>query len=758
MATDWNAYWQSLQDQQQQQFGLDPTQGNTDPSGYTPPTANALPATPAPPPNGRPPTPNTGIDPTQTQPNNVGTGPNDASGNPIQTSYNQNLFATDQQAQQLAQQYGGTVMSDPLREAGGGTPGSPFTMPNANYIKLANGSVVNAGQIEQWQQAGRTDLIQNEIQNGLGSQGNPGGQTGASNWYQQYDPSGVGKSSTPTTPTNAQKSTIPPVQPSQQNPQQTGLPDSPAGGNTSTSQGNTQTSDPSNPTLTHNLLTGGYGVGDPGAGAGGGNLSIGNTPNFTYKNSNNVGDIVANDRSYAYAQGQNLIAGYGDIEAQQNQRARQLGSLGDSMYGDLYQNPGYTADQASGITNQAGLNSLNWTDQMAQDNQLNSAEKTGITGDPNAALNTYNGQVENLRQDARNYQGNLQGVYDTGATNLNTATGQMAGALDKSIDPSQLGLSDEYKQNYNFGPDQQQAMIEDAGRTVGQGTAATTDQLQRQANAAGTNAPLAMAAALDRERQTGAVASADAMTKAKIQAAQLGLQTEQSKEQTRLGSAQDIASRQQSAATTVGQADEANQQYLTGGRASSALQTGQAYLTQQNELANQQTSLTGTAELAQQQRAQAMAQNRQQTNQANQASQFSRGSYQDTAASQRATQLAGATRADQTTARSDVRQQGQQAYDESNSQMAGQLQAFTGVTGAGQASQSNAIKAAQLPTTLDKVIGAASGAATAFADGGWVDQPTMAKLGERGPEIVIKLKPSGGGPMSYRRRNEPAYA
>jgi hypothetical protein len=175
----------------------------------------------------------------------------------------------------------------------------------------------------------------------------------------------------------------------------------------------------------------------------------------------------------------------------------------------------------------------------------------------------------------------------------------------------------------------------------------------------------------------------------------------------------------------------------------------------------QQAQLTQQGELAA--TAQALAQNRQAISQANQAAQFSRGSYVDQAASQRATQEATAARADQTQARQDVRNEEMTAYNEANSQMAGQLQAFTGVTGAGQASQANVIRAAQLPTTLDKVIGGAAaglgGTGGGAAQGGVINKPTVTRVGEKGPEIVIKLKHmGGGGPMSYRRKHEAAYA
>lgn len=724
------------------------------------------------------------------QPNTVGTGPIDsATGKPVQTQYNQTLFANDADAAALAKQLGGTVMAAPLREGGGGTPGSPYNVPDANYIKMPNGAIVNAGTLLQYQKnyppAQAQQMIQQEIAGdtpqGLANQG----AYGNNYWSQQY-----GAGSLPTTPANAPGASgaaagPPPVgatpkaatttgtggQTWYQDPTtaqwQYGTP--PPGAQTyngaapdaTTGQLNTGVNPtnpdiPSSPAISQSLkdisLPGGYGNSYSG---------VNPTPKASpgtaitkdqwgYVNSSDPKTVLANDRGYAYTQGGALIDSYGEGASTQDQRARVLGSAGDDLYAWMLAHPGYTEDQARDIMNQSGLDSLNWTDQMAQDNQLTSDEQSAIKGDPNRAATQYDTAAPGLRQTAQNYGASLRDVYDQGQGSLDASTGSLKGSLGAAIDPTQLGLSDEYKTNYNFGPEDQQAMIEDAGRTVGQGTAAVTDQLQRQSAAAGMNSPLALSAALDRQRQTGAVASADAMTKARIQAKQLGLSTEQQKESTRLGTAQDVSSREMDAAKTVGAADQANQQFLTAGRASSGLQTGAAGLAEENTIAQQQTQLTQAAELQQQQRAQAMAQNRQQVNQSNQSAQFTRGSYQDQAESQRATQEATAARNDQTAARQDVRNEEQNAYNESNSKMAGQLQAFGATTGAGQASQQNAITAAQLPSTLQKIAQGLTG----YAEGGIVNEPTMARLGEAGPEIVIKLKPSQPKAMRYQRRNE----
>lgn len=84
----------------------------------------------------------------------TGSGPNQGDttsegyGQPITTHYNPSLFATGDTSQALASQVGGEVIAAPLREAGGGTPGSPWTMPDANYIRMPNGAIVNAGTLQ----------------------------------------------------------------------------------------------------------------------------------------------------------------------------------------------------------------------------------------------------------------------------------------------------------------------------------------------------------------------------------------------------------------------------------------------------------------------------------------------------------------------------------------------------------------------------------------------------------------------------------
>lgn len=152
----------------------------------------------------------------QTDPTGVGPPQGDVTrddfGQPIVTHYNPQLFGTNNTAQNLAQQLGGQVISAPSREAGGGTPGSPWTMPDANYIRMPNGAIVNAGTLQSYLDAFGPEVGQRMIQQeiagstpqALGTQAGGGSGTGADYWYNQYgnNPAVAPPTTAPQTPQN----------------------------------------------------------------------------------------------------------------------------------------------------------------------------------------------------------------------------------------------------------------------------------------------------------------------------------------------------------------------------------------------------------------------------------------------------------------------------------------------------------------------------------------------------------------------------
>lgn len=231
----------------------------------------------------------------------------------------------------------------------------------------------------------------------------------------------------------------------------------------------------------------------------------------------------------------------------------------------------------------------------------------------------------------------------------------------------------------------------------------------------------------------------------------------QAAELARMAGEQDISTRRMRAAEQLGNTETQNAQYLGSNRAATEQATSNANQANERYITDTGIGLAQSGDAASVQRAQAMAQNRQQINQSNQDAQFRRGSYADTAATNRMTNISETQRQDRAAARADIRQQQGQALNQSNSLNALRSNAFGTVVGATPASASNAIAAARIPTTWDKVTGLGAGAAgalaSAFKKGGIVTKPTLAMVGEHGPEMVIKLnKPNAPRLMAYQRR------
>jgi hypothetical protein len=167
--------------------------------------------------------------------------------------------------------------------------------------------------------------------------------------------------------------------------------------------------------------------------------------------------------------------------------------------------------------------------------------------------------------------------------------------MDAAIDPSKLGVSDQYVGQ----------LKDQAGRQIGLQYGAAQDQLQRQAEASGNVNPLALSAARDRLLRSSAIDQADAVTGADLAAT--GQQRQANT---------NIANMQLGAATTLGgmglnagqyadtaasnRAANVAQQRIQGQQAArnywqsqGQFQGGQANQATQARLAGAQTSLSG---------------------------------------------------------------------------------------------------------------------------------------------------------------------
>lgn len=479
-----------------------------------------------------------------------------------------------------------------------------------------------------------------------------------------------------------------------------------------------------------------------------------NPDNLTYAN------LLANQATFSQATGLGLM-GY-DTNAIQAFNARQQGlaATSDQLTNYLLQNPGYSQDQANAIMDQTGLNALQYTPQEAQALALTPGETTvgvdpttgqpGVYSDYSAMRNYFSPQVQQQMQNTVTGTNNaMNQAYQGGVSDVGNTLANSTAAINATIDPAQLGLSQQYQQNYQFTPEDQQAMVEAASRNVGLSTQAQQEQFQRQYAASGANAPLAEAAALNRYNQTGLSAAADAEVQAQIQAKQMALNTTQTAEATRLGAAQTEAN-----LSNTSQQNIANRAVNTGltqeqTGITTAQQEGAQQLANQQYTANTGMNLENTINQGQVAQAQWAASNRQAMTQWGQNQAFQQGQYADTAQSQRATGIAQAAKTDINNALTNVNQQEGLAQTGSQAANTAANTAFgaTNASGAQALQTAGALQgiANQQPSLGSQIgagiAGAAAGAASipGLAKGGVITQPTVATVGEAGPEAIVPL-------------------
>jgi len=258
-----------------------------------------------------------------------------------------------------------------------------------------------------------------------------------------------------------------------------------------------------------------------------GNGTYGAIPNYV---GGDITQMAQNNRDLAVAEGQPLLNQFGYQYGLQQGNAAGYQSAANEAY-DPTTNPfGFTPEQSA-----------------------------SISGTPFTAANGYAAMAPQAVQSATGQvYGDINDLSDAGqkaqqstSAGLAGDVGAYAGLAKGYVDPTALNVSNEFTSDYNFSPQDEQNIIEQAGVNAGQAGQAQSDSIARAAAAAGNSSPLAVAAAEDRARYTGQINASDAMTNASIQAKQLALQTELQKEQTRLGAAQTYANTGLTAAGNV---------------------------------------------------------------------------------------------------------------------------------------------------------------------------------------------------------------
>lgn len=386
--------------------------------------------------------------------------------------------------------------------------------------------------------------------------------------------------------------------------------------------------------------------------------------------------------------------------------------------------------------------------QLKQTPGYTAGETAAIEGDPNAVAGVTTAGVGKEQAQLDQYGQNLGaqvGTYAsyTGAgldalnkntqSGLNTLDTGLAGAqnnfgkLDTAVSNPALAFDPNSTEKQITDADVQQ-MKTSAGTRVGNEYRSAQDSLARTAAADGNSSPMAIAAARARLDAQSAAGQGDAETSADIQARQAQEQQATSIEQQREQAATTQTGFKAQAATTE-QSQAQNAAALAGTTAVSAGQTaGQATIA-----AGESVGQAGI-NAANQFGTTAIGQQNTQTGQSATAAQTA-----DQNTSTRASDVAGARIAGEGAYRTGVAQQ--QGLSQQGGQTAiGQQQAAASTLGS-QLNSSTAARAGyETSGDSNSALNQATKVASAvLAEGGVVTEPTIATIGEKGPEMVVPM-------------------
>lgn len=465
-----------------------------------------------------------------------------------------------------------------------------------------------------------------------------------------------------------------------------------------------------------------------------------------------------------------------------NRQATQAG-LTDQALSDLKTTPGYTPQEASQINVDYGGNKTSQDDLGKQ--FLTSGEQAGIAGDPNAPvgvagagtaaegaqLNAYGANVgnqlaayqSNLGGQVQNYQQGVGGAVDSLGSGLDSAQDKF-GKLDSAVSDPSLAFDPNSTEKQLSDADVQQ-MKTAAGTRIGNQYKTAQDQLQRNAAAAGNTSPLAIAAANARLQTQEASDQGDAETNADIAAKQAQYDRASGIEGQRYGETSATQGMKAGAATTEEQAAQAaaglaGTQGISAAEAAgqagigaseaynntalSGIQNyGQTATSTAADMSKQNTAAATTAEEQAAQRAAALAANRQSTQSNVSNTEYGQGMQTQQATSQGAQATGNARIQGNQSYLQGVAGQGAQAQTGGATAVSQQLGAYgTQTTGVNNSTAARANY--EVGGTTNSATNQAAKIIGALADGGVVDEPTVAKVGERGPELIVPIMPRYG--------------
>lgn len=480
-------------------------------------------------------------------------------------------------------------------------------------------------------------------------------------------------------------------------------------------------------------------------------------PGYNRYTGTNSGDMISNDRDFAYGRGDELYQNSKDRGANESQVRSNYRAYGDEVYDPLIGGRGgYNPDEAARIDRSGDFDQYMTNPGEYDQNYLNQDEQSAIAGRPWDRAAFYNPQddIDRERESAARQRGAVDemqtGLYESldGDLGLSDDYSQgvdrtLSGTASRargSYDPAALRADKTSLDRIRMTPEEEQDIITKAGISGGTKYRAAAGELDRRSRAAGID-PVGAAAVRGRYMRNAAADSADAMTGARVQAsnaragregtaetlrmggertaADIGTGTElalgsqamsanTTREGLRLGAQRDISSRRADLAKTVG----------------GARQSGEEAINAQQRQQRQFNTTTGTGiatgvESDAAARAAAIAAQRIAASRANQAQRFQQGATRIGASSDMAQTVAGARRADAQEGRGYIREQAGVANTNAQNDYNRQASIYATQGQLGQATTGAQIQKDARPKWWEQMIAAAAaGAGTAAKSGG----------------------------------------
>ncbi len=449
---------------------------------------------------------------------------------------------------------------------------------------------------------------------------------------------------------------------------------------------------------------------------------------------------------------------YGVPAYEQEARYRQAG---DQAYLPLLSGEGgYDEETAARIRDEENLQGLQISQEEMDRLALTPEEQSGIRGDPYSAFDFY----DPSRFDETNYytaQGQRGAAFDA-AGGQRGALGSYGGNIRDLYESGDLTLDQDFADRFPMSDEEVQSISDLAGKTVANRYVGSREDLRRRSAAAGSPA-FAFQAGAGRLNRESAINTADAASSARLAA--LAQQREQTRqlESMRLGAEQYQAGLGTQSEFGLLGSTLGTERDIADRGIGVERDVGDRLLSSERYLQDRGQDLSAYGESTSSNRLNELARNRQAVEERNQDARYGRGIDLSRESRDRETQVAEARRGDEREGRGYLRDMGQRYSDLSQSEAdrrsrttanAANTGANIGSSLVSREGQPNAFQRNVLPLikTYGDIITAAEGAI--------VTKPTLALIGEAGPEAVVPLSSvksssgssSGGGSSDSSRR------